>query len=475
MTNKPTPETLDQFAAIVGETYALRNKEDVASYVVDARSRYTTGASLVLRPGSVEEVSAILKLATETGTTIVPQGGNTGLVGGGIPVHGEMFAVILSLARMNSIIDVDPASNTIVVEAGAILQNIQDAADNVDRLFPLSLGSQGSCQIGGNIGTNAGGTGVLAYGNTRDLVMGLEVVLPTGEIWDGLSRLRKDNTGYDLKNLFVGAEGTLGVVTKAVLKLFPKPAGREVAFVGLKTPVAALELLNRAKAKAGNNLTGFEFMCKRSLAFTVKHAQNKTRHPFEQEHEWAVLIEISSGRSAEDARQTLEVILENAFEDEIIDDAVIASSVAQQNTFWQLREDMSHAQKPEGASIKHDVSVPVGLVPTFIERANPAVEAIVPACRIVDFGHMGDGNLHYNVSQPVGWDVEKFFEFESKINEVVYAILTDLGGSISAEHGIGQMKRKSLAKIKDPVALSMMKRLKAEFDPSNVLNPGKIL
>lgn len=475
MTNKPTPETLDQFAAIVGETYALRNKEDVASYVVDARGRYTTGASLVLRPKSVEEVSAILKLATETGTTIVPQGGNTGLVGGGIPVHGEMFAVILSLARMNRIIDVDPASNTIVVEAGAILQNIQDAADNVDRLFPLSLGSQGSCQIGGNIGTNAGGTGVLAYGNTRDLIMGLEVVLPTGEIWNGLSRLRKDNTGYDLKNLFVGAEGTLGVVTKAVLKLFPKPAGREVAFVGLKTPVAALELLNRAKAKAGNNLTGFEFMCKRSLAFTVKHAQNKSRHPFEQEHEWAILIEISSGHSAEDARQTLEIILESAFEDEIIDDAVIANSVAQQNTFWQLREDMSHAQKPEGASIKHDVSVPVGLVPTFIERANPAVEAIVPGCRIVDFGHMGDGNLHYNVSQPVGWDVEKFFEFESKINEVVYAILTDLGGSISAEHGIGQMKRKSLAKIKDPVALSMMKRLKAEFDPSNVLNPGKIL
>lgn len=475
MTNKPTPEILDQFTAIVGETYALRNKEDVASYVVDARGRYTTGASLVLRPGSVEEVSSILKLATETGTTIVPQGGNTGLVGGGIPVHGEMFAVILSLARMNNIIDVDPASNTIVVEAGAILQNIQDAADNVDRLFPLSLGSQGSCQIGGNIGTNAGGTGVLAYGNTRDLIMGLEVVLPTGEIWNGLSRLRKDNTGYDLKNLFIGAEGTLGVVTKAVLKLFPKPAGREVAFVGLKTPVAALELLNRAKAKAGNNLTGFEFMCKRSLAFTVKHAQNKSRHPFEQEHEWAILIEISSGRSAEDARQTLEVILETAFEDEIINDAVIASSVAQQNTFWQLREDMSHAQKPEGASIKHDVSVPVGLVPTFIERANPAVEAIVPGCRIVDFGHMGDGNLHYNVSQPVGWDVEKFFEFESKINEVVYAILTDLGGSISAEHGIGQMKRKSLAKIKDPVALSMMKRLKAEFDPANVLNPGKIL
>lgn len=475
MTTETDPDILNQLATIVGDANTLRGKQDVAPYIEDARGRYTTGAALVLRPGNAEEVSEILKLATETKTAIIPQGGNTGLVGGGIPVDGNMSAVILSLARLNKIIDVDPASNTMVVEAGVILQNIQEAADDVDRLFPLSLGAQGSCQIGGNIGTNAGGTGVLAYGNTRDLVMGLEVVLPTGEIWNGLSRLRKDNTGYDLKNLFVGAEGTLGVVTKAVLKLFPKPAGREVAFVGLQTPLAAVELLNRAKSKAGNNLTGFEFMCKRSLAFTVKHAQNKTRHPFEQEHEWAILMEISSGRSAEDARQTLEAILESAFEDEIVDDAVIANSVAQQNTFWHLREDMSHAQKPEGASIKHDISVPVGLVPTFIKRANPAVEAIVPGCRIVDFGHMGDGNLHYNVSQPVGWEAEKFFEFEIKINEVVYAILADLGGSISAEHGIGQMKRKSLSKIKDPVALSMMKRLKAEFDPSNIMNPGKIL
>jgi FAD/FMN-containing dehydrogenase len=459
----------------------LRTEADIQPFVTDMRGRYSAASPLVLRPGSVEEVSAILKLATETGTPIIPQGGNTGLVGGGLPLNnggeggGGGSEVMLSLARLNKIIDVDPGSNTMTVEAGVVLETIQNAADAADRLFPLSLGAQGSCQIGGNIGTNAGGTGVLAYGNTRELVMGLEAVLPTGEVWNGLTRLRKDNTGYDLKNLFVGGEGTLGVVTKAVLKLFPKPKGREVAYVALQSPERALQLLNLAKGQAGNALTAFEFMASIAMEFTLKHAQNAVRRPIEGEYPWYVLMEISSSRSTQDAREILESVLGEAFESGIIDDAVLAESLAQQNDFWALREDMSHAQKPEGASIKHDISVPVGSIPEFIKEVDAAVLAIVPDCRIVNFGHMGDGNLHYNISQPVGWTAEDYFAFEPAVHEAVYELVVAYNGSISAEHGIGQMKRDKLAKIKDPTALQMMRSIKSALDPAGIMNPGKVI
>lgn len=469
-------DLMQQFEAIVGERYALQAPEAIAPYVADMRKRYDVSSPLVLRPGSVEEVSAILKLATATNTAIVPQGGNTGLVGAGIPLSGGSGdEVMVSLGRMNRILDVDADSNTMTVEAGAILANLQDAADAVDRLFPLSLGSQGSCQIGGNISSNAGGTGVLAYGNTRDLVMGLEAVLPTGEIWNGLSRLRKDNTGYDLKDLLVGAEGTLGIVTKAVLKLFPKPKGREVAYAAVASPKAALELLNLAKGHVGNGLTAFELMAKMGMDFTVRHAPTPTRMPVETPSPWYVLLEISSGTSAALAREQMETVFEEAFERGVVNDATLAESLDQQNTFWQLREDMSHAQRPEGASIKHDISVPVGSLPAFIDEADAAVLKIVPQARIVNFGHMGDGNLHYNISQPVGWNGDDFFAFEPTINDAVYALIEKYGGSISAEHGIGQMKRDRLAKVKDATALMMMRKIKQALDPAGIMNPGKIL
>ena len=469
-------DLISKFSDIVGKKYALTSADDVAPYVKDWRGRYFTQAALALRPGNVDEISRIMKLASETKTPVVPQAGNTGLVGAGIPLeNGGGNEIILSLGRLNRILDVDTGSNTMTVESGTVLETIQNAADEADRLFPLSLGSQGTCQIGGNIGSNAGGTGVLAYGNTRELVMGLEAVLPTGEIWNGLSRLRKDNTGYDLKNLLIGAEGTLGVITKAVVKLFPKPKGREVAFVALKSPEDALELLNLAKGRVGNGLTAFEFMADICMQFTLRHSQNGTRAPIEGSYPWYILMEISSGRSAEDARASLEDILGAAFEFGFVQDATIAESLAQQNAFWQLREDMSDSQKPEGASIKHDIAVPVGSLPAFIREADAAVLKIVPDARIVNFGHMGDGNLHYNISQPVGWERAQFFEFEPAINDAVYGLIAKYEGSISAEHGIGQMKRDKLAKIKDPTALFMMHKIKAALDPEGIMNPGKVI
>ncbi|MEL6504046.1 MAG: FAD-binding oxidoreductase [Pseudomonadota bacterium] len=464
-----------RFATIVGERHALDQAADIAPYIEDTRGRWNGTSSLVLRPGSVAEVSAILALATQTRTPVIPQGGNTGLVGAGLPwLEGGGREVILSLGRMNRVLDVDGDTNTMVVEAGCVLETIQKAAEEADRLFPLSLGSQGSCQIGGNISSNAGGTAVLAYGNTRDLVMGLEAVLPSGAVWNGLSRLRKDNTGYDLKNLLVGAEGTLGVVTKAVLKLFPRPRGREVAYVAVQSPNHALKLLNRAKATVGNGLTGFEFMAAVAMEFTLKHTQG-ARRPVETASPWYVLVEISSGRCAQDARASMEAILQEAFEADLLVDATIALSAAQQDAFWKLREDMSWAQKPEGASIKHDISVPVGALPAFIEKADKAVLTIVPEARIVNFGHMGDGNLHYNISQPVGWEREQFFAHEEAIHEAVYDLVIAMEGSISAEHGVGQMKRDKLATFKDPTALSMMRSIKDALDPAGIMNPGKVL
>ncbi|TAN13188.1 MAG: FAD-binding oxidoreductase [Rhizobiaceae bacterium] len=468
-----SPEITARFAAIVGERYALTAPDDIAPFVHERRGFFVGRTPLVLKPGSVEEVSRIMRLATETRTPIVPQSGNTGLVGGQIPDQSGR-EVVLSLVRLDRIREVDVLSNTITAEAGVILQNLHDAADGADRLFPLSLASKGSCRIGGNLSSNAGGTDVLAYGNARELCLGVEVVMPNGEIFDDLRKLKKDNTGYDLKNLFVGAEGTLGIITAAVLKLVPKPKGREVAWVGLESPAAALRLFGRALDKAGSGLTAFELMRAITLDFVLRHIPGSVA-PLAGSYPWYVLMEISSGRSAEDARTLIEDILGEAFEAGIVGDAAIAESLAQAKAFWSLREDMSDAQKPEGGSIKHDISVPVASIPAFIEQAMAAVERTVPGARPVCFGHMGDGNLHFNVSQPVGASREAYMARYHDMNAAVHAVVRALSGSISAEHGIGQLKRDELLETAPPVAIDLMRRVKKAFDPLGIMNPGKVI
>lgn len=469
----PDTALIERFAAIVGEKNALTAPEDIAAYLIEQRDLYHGRTPLVLRPGSTEEVAAIMKLATETRTPVVPQGGNTGLVGGQQPDESGA-AIILSLGRMNRIRNLDTVGNLVTLEAGVILKNLQDAAEKAGRLFPLSLGAEGSCQIGGNLGSNAGGTAVLAYGNMRELCLGLEVVLPTGEILNDLRYVKKDNTGYDLKDIFVGSEGTLGVITAAVLKIFPQPKGKGVAYAGLRSPEDVLRLFQLATEHAGPSLTGFELMPRVGVEFTVRHVDG-VRDPLESPHDWYVLIDISSSRSEEDARTTLETILTEAFENDLIQDAAIAESVAQAQSFWKMREEMSWAQKPEGGSIKHDISVPVASIPAFIHEANAATLDMIPGARMVCFGHIGDGNLHYNVSQPVGADKEAFLARWHDLNHRIHTIVASYGGSISAEHGIGQLKREELVFFKQDIALDLMRRIKAAFDPAGIMNPGKVL
>ncbi|QTN98302.1 FAD-binding oxidoreductase [Brucella sp. 458] len=469
----PDTALIERFAAIVGEKNALTAPEDIAAYLIEQRDLYHGRTPLVLRPGSTEEVAAIMKLATETRTPVVPQGGNTGLVGGQQPDESGA-AIILSLGRMNRIRNLDTVGNLVTLEAGVILKNLQDAAEKAGRLFPLSLGAEGSCQIGGNLGSNAGGTAVLAYGNMRELCLGLEVVLPTGEILNDLRYVKKDNTGYDLKDIFVGSEGTLGVITAAVLKIFPQPKGKGVAYAGLRNPEDVLRLFQLATEHAGPSLTGFELMPRVGVEFTVRHVDG-VRDPLESPHDWYVLIDISSSRSEEDARTTLETILTEAFENDLIQDAAIAESVAQAQSFWKMREEMSWAQKPEGGSIKHDISVPVASIPAFIHEADAATLDMIPGARVVCFGHIGDGNLHYNVSQPVGADKEAFLARWHDLNHRIHTIVASYGGSISAEHGIGQLKREELAFFKQDIALDLMRRIKAAFDPAGIMNPGKVL
>lgn len=469
----PDTALIERFAAIVGEKNALTAPEDIAAYLIEQRDLYHGRTPLVLRPGSTEEVAAIMKLATETRTPVVPQGGNTGLVGGQQPDESGA-AIILSLGRMNRIRNLDTVGNLVMLEAGVILKNLQDAAEKAGRLFPLSLGAEGSCQIGGNLGSNAGGTAVLAYGNMRELCLGLEVVLPTGEILNDLRYVKKDNTGYDLKDIFVGSEGTLGVITAAVLKIFPQPKGKGVAYAGLRSPEDVLRLFQLATEHAGPSLTGFELMPRVGVEFTVRHVDG-VRDPLESPHDWYVLIDISSSRSEEDARTTLETTLTEAFENDLIQDAAIAESVAQAQSFWKMREEMSWAQKPEGGSIKHDISVPVASIPAFIHEANAATLDMIPGARVVCFGHIGDGNLHYNVSQPVGADKEAFLARWHDLNHRIHTIVASYGGSISAEHGIGQLKREELVFFKQDIALDLMRRIKAAFDPAGIMNPGKVL
>jgi FAD/FMN-containing dehydrogenase len=464
------PELLARFAAIVGERYALTAASDIEPFMTEERGLYHGRSPMVLRPGTVAEVSAILKLANETGTPIVPQGGNTGLVGGQTPHHGEL---LLSLKRLDRIREVDPLSNTMTCEAGVVLIKAQEAAEAANRLFPLSLGAEGSCTIGGNLSTNAGGTGALAYGVARELVMGLEVVLADGRVLNNLRKLKKDNTGYDLRHIFVGAEGTLGIITAAVLRLFPRPRAVETAFIGVPSPHEALALLNLAYERAGGSVTSFELIPRIALEFAVKHAP-ACRDPLANTHRWYVLMELST-QAREGLRAIMEDILETGVERNLIEDATIAESLDQTKALWLLRHHIADTQKYEGGSIKQDVSVPVNAVPDFIAEATAKVEAMVPGCRPVPFGHLGDGNIHYNVSQPVGADKADFLKHWDEVNDAVFGVVAKYQGSISAEHGIGVMKRALLPSVKDPVAYDLMRGFKQMLDPKGILNPGKVL
>ena len=464
-----SPDIIARLTQIVGANNAITDPAEQEGYLVEERGLYHGHTPLVLRPGSVGEVAAILRLANETKTPIVPQGGNTGLVGGQVPHGGE---VLLSLKRLDRIREVDATSNAMTCEAGVVLAKAQAAAADVDRLFPLSLGAEGSCTIGGNLSTNAGGTSALAYGVARDLVLGLEVVLADGQIWHGLNKLKKDNTGYDLKHLFMGAEGTLGVITAAVLKLFPRPRAVETAFIGLPSPRAAVALLNLVQERTGGAATSFELIKSLGLELALRHGHG-VRDPLPSKHPWYVLLQLSSQSAG--LRAVMEDVLAAAAERGLIEDATIAESLDQAKAFWHIREILPEVQKPEGGSVKHDVSVPIALVPQFLEQADAAVEKLIPGVRPVPFGHIGDGNIHYNVSQPVGADKEAFLARWYEVNAVVDDVVAKLGGSISAEHGIGVMKRDLLPGVKDPVALNLMRTFKRTLDPNNILNPGKVV
>ncbi|MEM1284634.1 MAG: FAD-binding oxidoreductase [Pseudomonadota bacterium] len=457
----------------VGDSAIITDPADKAPFLKEWRDRYIGTAAAVVQPRSPQDVAACLAFASQHGIPVVPQAGNTGLVGGQIP-DSSGRAIIVSVAKLNKVRQVDPISNTMTVDAGVVLQSIQQEANKVDRLFPLSLGAEGSCMIGGNLGTNAGGTGVLAYGNTRDLVMGLEVALPDGRLMNTLSKLRKDNTGYDLKHLFIGSEGTLGIITAVTLKLFAKPKGIRTAFIGLASPHEALALFGQMQGLAGPSLTGFELMPRLGIDFVADHLEG-ARDPLEGTHAWYVLAEISSGRSEEDAESLLMEAMEAAFEKGLIEDAVVAQSLDQAQAFWHIRHGMSEAQKPEGGSIKHDVSVPVASVPDFLDEAMAAVVDMVPGSRPLPFGHLGDGNIHFNVSQPVGGDRQAFLDQWAAMNGRVHGIVMDYGGSISAEHGVGQAKRNLLPQVKDLVALDLMRTIKKAIDPKGIMNPGKVL
>jgi FAD/FMN-containing dehydrogenase len=470
---RPSQETLDALMRVVGQDYAIREPEGMAPYLVEWRDRYVGKAALVLKPGSTAEVAAILKRANETRTAIVPQGGNTGLVGGQIPSESG-HEVVVSLGRMTHVRDIDLDGNTMTVEAGLVLANAQAVAASAGRLFPLSLASEGSCQIGGVLATNAGGTAVLAYGSARDLTLGLEVVLADGSVWNGLKRLRKDNSGYDLKDLFIGSEGTLGIITAAVLRLFPKPATTVTAFAGLSHLESAVAFFSRAYEQAGPALTAFELLPRLGLDFVLRHGAD-TRDPLRTAHAWYVLFELSSPREGDEVTRLAETLLSESIEAKEIDDAVIPASLAQRSELWRLRELMSEVQKHEGGSIKHDIAVPVARVPEFIARANQLVELMIPGARPVPFGHFGDGNIHYNVSQPPSMDRTVFLANWEALNAAVHEIVLDLGGSISAEHGIGRLKRDLLRHAKQPLELEMMRKIKAAFDPNGILNPGKLL
>jgi FAD/FMN-containing dehydrogenase len=465
-----SPELLARFIAIVGQKFAVTDKDAQTPYLVEMRDLYHGQTPVVLRPGSVEEVAAIVKLANETKTAIVPQGGNTGLVGGQVPHHGE---IVLSLTRLDKVREVDPVSNTMTVEAGVTLQRAREAAAAADRLYPQLLPSEGTCTIGGNLSTNAGGIAAIAHGVSRSHALGLEVVLADGRVLRDLNKLKKNNTGYDLKNLFIGAEGTLGIITAAVLRLVPRPRSVETAFVAVPSPQASVDLLTLATDRTAGGVTSFELMLRAGVEAVVNFDSN-SRMPLTGDYPWFVLIELSSQAST-GLREVLEQILAEGLDKGLVLDATIADSLEQRKAFWRIREMFGEVQRHIGASIKHDVSVPVAAVPEFIAQANAAVVKLIPGSRPLPFGHVGDGNIHYNVTQPEGSDKAAFMARWDEVNEVVFDVVRKLGGSISAEHGVGVMKRDILHLYKDPVALDVMRGLKQMLDPNGIMNPGKVL
>ncbi|QAZ38133.1 hydroxyacid dehydrogenase [Methylibium sp. Pch-M] len=463
---------LDALRAALGPAQVLTDG-DRSAWEIDWRKRYRGKALAVVRPGSTGEVAAVVRACVAHGTSLVPQGGNTGLVGGGVPDTGGR-QVLLSLARLNRVRAVDTANSTMTVEAGCVLQAVQEAAAAHSLLFPLSLAAEGSCTIGGNLATNAGGTQVLRYGNARELCLGLEVVTASGEIWDGLSGLRKDNTGYDLRDLYIGSEGTLGVITAATLKLHPQPAARCTALAACATLADAVALLQRAQARLGAGLTGFEVMGRFALSLVEKHFPALPR-PLAPSP-WTVLLEQSDIEDEAHARTLFEGLLEHALEAGTIVDAAVAESVQQSRQLWHLRESIPLAQAEEGLNIKHDIALPVSRIPDFVAATDARLQAAVPGVRLVNFGHLGDGNLHYNVQAPEGTDAAAFLrEHERAVNRIVYDAVQAHGGSISAEHGIGALKREELQHYKSPVALALMRSIKQALDPQGLMNPGRLL
>ncbi|WP_334159057.1 FAD-binding oxidoreductase [Oryzomicrobium sp.] len=464
---------LAALAAIVGPGQVLTDPADTAPYLTDWRGRYSGAARAVVRPGSTGEVADIAKLCAAHGVAMVPQGGNTGLCGGATP-DASGAALVVNLSRMNRIRRIDPANLALVAEAGCTLASIQEAAREVGCLFPLSLASEGTCEIGGNLSTNAGGVQVLRYGNTRELTLGLEVVLPDGRIWNGLRALRKDNTGYDLKHLFVGAEGTLGFITAAALKLFPLPRAAVTTWLAVPDPAAAVSLLSRAQQRLGARVTAFELVSRVCLELVLRHIPN-TRDPLAESSPWYVLLEASDGGSEEALMAEVEALLEAALEAGEASDGAIAQSGDQARQLWALRENISEAQKIDGISIKHDISLPVSAIPGFLDAAGEELTRTFPGVRIVAFGHLGDGNLHYNLSKPEAQANAVFIDSQPEANRLVHDRVVALEGSISAEHGLGQLKREEIRRYKSAVELDLMRAVKAAIDPTGLMNPGKVL
>jgi FAD/FMN-containing dehydrogenase len=467
--------SIDQLRAIVGAANVLTDG-DLTAWERDWRKRSRGKALAVVRPGSTQQVADVVKACAAAGTAIVPQGGNTGLAVGAIP-DDSGTQIVLSLQRMNAVRGIDAANLTITVEAGCVLQALQEAARNAGFLFPLSLAAEGSCTIGGNLGTNAGGTQVVRYGNTRELCLGLEVVTPHGEVWDGLSGLRKDNTGYDLRDLFIGSEGTLGILTAATMKLYPLPAAQLTAWAAVPSLDHAVTLLGLAHQRLGAGLTGFEVMGQFALSLVAKHFP-ALRIPFigDASAPYCVLLENSDNESEDHARTRFEALLATAFEAGCVTDAVVAENLTQAHQLWHVRESIPLAQAEEGLNIKHDISIAVSRIPVFVAETDALLRREVPGVQLVNFGHLGDGNLHYNVQAPAGVDHGTFLnEYEDRINTLVYDAAKKFGGSFSAEHGIGSLKVKTLEKHKSPVALAMMRAIKRGLDPRNILNPGKVV
>jgi len=463
---------LDELREIVGATHVLA-EGDLAAYELDWRKRYRGRAHAVVRPGSTAEVAAIVRACVAHGVPVVTQGGNTGLVGASVP-DASGTQLLLSLTRMNRVRAIDAANLTMTVDAGCVLQQVQEAAAAQGLLFPLSLAAEGSCTIGGNLATNAGGTQVLRYGNARELCLGLEVVSASGEIWNGLTGLRKDNTGYDLRHLFVGSEGTLGVITGATLKLYPQPAASGTALAAVASLTDAVALLQLAQSRLGASLTGFEVMERHALGLVRTHFPQLAQ-PLPPVA-WTVLLEQSDSESAEHARALFEALLETALERGLVSDAAVASSLEQAKAMWHLRESIPMAQSVQGPNIKHDIALPISAIPAFVERTDAALRHAFPGVRLVNFGHLGDGNLHYNVQPPDGADANAYLlEHEHAVNTLVYDAVGEFGGSISAEHGIGALKRDELALRKSPVALGLMRAIKHALDPQDLMNPGRML